>query len=52
MAAVPNEYSSSFFTTEDTNLLPVPVTKFEVDKSEHLGQLFVTSENYYDSKEN
>ena len=44
MAEVLNEYFSSVFTTEDISLLPVPVTKFEGDKSEHLGQLFVTPE--------
>ena len=32
------------FTTEDISPLPVPFTKFEANKSEHLGQLFVTSE--------
>ena len=39
-----NEYFSSAFTTEDISSLPVPVCKFEGNKSEHLGQLFVTSE--------
>ena len=38
MAEVPNEYFSSVFTTEDISSLPVPVTKFEGDKSDHLGQ--------------
>ena len=42
MAEVLNEYFSSVFTTEDISSLPV--TKFEGDKSEHLGQLFVTPE--------
>ena len=36
------EYFSSVFTTEDISSLPVPFTKFEGNKSEHLGQLFVT----------
>ena len=44
MAEVLNEYFSSVFTTEDTSSLPVPLTKFEGNKSEHLGQLFVTPE--------
>ena len=44
MAEVLNEYFSSVFTTEDTSTLPVPLTKFEGSKSEHLGQLFVTHE--------
>ena len=35
---------SSVFTTEDISSLPVPFTKFKVNKSEHLGQLFVTPE--------
>ena len=39
-----NEYFSSVFTTEDISSLPVPFTKFEGNKSEHLGQLFVTPE--------
>ena len=39
MAKVLNEYFSSVFTT-----VPVPLTKFEGNKSEHLGQLFVTPE--------
>ena len=39
-----NEYSSSVFTTEDISSIPVPLTKFEGNKSEHLGQLFVTPE--------
>ena len=42
MPEVLNEYFSSVFTTEDISLLPVPFTKFEGNKSEHLGQLFVT----------
>ena len=42
MAEVLNEYFSSVFTTEDITSLPV--TKFEGDKSEHLGHLFVTPE--------
>ena len=44
MAEVLNEYFSSVFTTEDISSLPVPVTKFEGSKSEHLGQLIVTTE--------
>ena len=44
MAEVLNEYFRSVFTTEDISSLPVPVTKFEGDKSGHLGQLFVTPE--------
>ena len=36
--------SAQFFTTEDTSSLPVPFTKFEGNKSEHLWQLFVTPE--------
>ena len=39
-----NEHFSSVFTTEDISSLPVPFTKFEGSKSEHLGQLFVTPE--------
>ena len=44
MAEVLNEYFSSVFTIEDISSLPVPFTKFESNKSEHLGQLFVTPE--------
>ena len=44
MAEVLNEYFSSVFTTEDISSLPVPFTKFEGNKSEHFGQLFVTPE--------
>ena len=44
MTEVLNEYFSSVFTTEDTSSLPVPFTKFEGNKSEHLGQFFVTPE--------
>ena len=44
MAEVLNEYFSSVFTTEDISSLPVLFTKFEGNKSEHLGQLFVTPE--------
>ena len=44
MAEVLNEYFSSVFTTEDISSLPVPFTKFEGNKSENLGQLFVTPE--------
>ena len=42
MAEVLNEYFSLVFTTEDISSLPVPFTKFEGNKSEHLGQLSVT----------
>ena len=35
---------SAKFFTEDINSLPVPFTKFEGNKSEQLGQLFVTPE--------
>ena len=44
MAEVLNEYFSSVFTTEDISSLPVTFTKFDGNKAEHLGQLFVTSE--------
>ena len=44
MAEVLNEYFSSVFTTEDISSLPVPFTKFEGNKSEHLRKLFVTPE--------
>ena len=44
MAEVLNEYFSSVFTTEDISSLPIPVRKFEGDKSDLLGQLFVTRE--------
>ena len=44
MAEVLNEYFSSVFITEDISTLPVPFTKFEGSKSEHLGQLIVTPE--------
>ena len=44
MAEVLNEYFSSIFTTEDIGSLPVPFTKFEGSKSEHLGQLIITPE--------
>ena len=37
MAEVLDEYFSSVFTTEDISSLPVPSTKFEGNKSEHLG---------------
>ena len=42
MAEVLNEYFSAVFTTEDISSLPVPFTKFEGNKSEYLGKLFVT----------
>ena len=44
MAEVLSEYFSSVITTEDISSLPIPYTKFEGNKSEHLGQLFVTPE--------
>ena len=44
MAEVLNEYLSSVFSTEDISSIPLPFTKFEGNKSEHLGQLFVTPE--------
>ena len=44
MAEVLNEYFSSVFTKEDISSLPIPFTKFEGNKSEHIGQLFVTPE--------
>ena len=44
MAEVLNEYFSSVFTTENISSLLVQFTKFEGNKSEHLGQLFVTPE--------
>ena len=44
MSEVLNEYFSSVFTTEDISSLPVPVTKFEGEQSDHLGQLFITPE--------
>ena len=44
IAEVLNEYFSSVFSTEDISSLPVPLTKFEGNKSEHLGQLCVTPE--------
>ena len=43
-AEVLNGYFSSVFTTENISSLPVPFTKFEGNKSEHLGELFVTPE--------
>ena len=44
MAEVLNEYFSLVFATEDISSFPVPFTKFEGNKSEYLGQLFVTPE--------
>ena len=44
MAEVLKEYFSSVFTTEVISSLPVPFTKFDGSKSEHIGQLFVTPE--------
>ena len=43
MAEVLNEYFSSVFTTEDISSRPVPFTKVEGNKSEHLGQFFGNS---------
>ena len=34
----------TYLTTEYISSLPVPFTKFKGNKSEHLGQLFVTPE--------
>ena len=45
MAEVLNEYFSSVLTTEAFSSIPVPFTIFEGNKSEHLGQLFVTPES-------
>ena len=44
MVEVLNEYFSSVFTSENICSLPIPFTKFEGNKSENLGQLFVTPE--------
>ena len=44
MTEVLNEYFSSVFTIEDISSLPVPFTKFEGNKPEHLRQLFITPE--------
>ena len=44
MAEVLNEHFSSVLTTKDISSIPFPSTKFEGDKSYHLGQLFVTPE--------
>ena len=44
MAEVLNECFSAVFTIEDISSFPVPFTKFEGNKSEHLGQLFETPE--------
>ena len=44
MAEVLNEYFNSVFTTENISSLLVQFTKFEGNKSEHLGQLFGTPE--------
>ena len=44
MAEGLNEYLSYGFTTEHTTSLPVSITKFESDKSDHSGQLFVSTE--------
>ena len=35
---------TEYFSSEDISSPPVPFTKFECTKSEHLGQLFVTPE--------
>ena len=45
MAEDLNEYFSSVFTKEDISSQPLLARKFEGDESQHLGQLFVTSEN-------
>ena len=39
-----NEYFCSVFTRDNITLIPVPVTKFEDDQSDHLGQLILTPE--------
>ena len=44
MAKELNVHFSSVFTREDTNLLPVPETKFYEPEGERLGQLVVTPE--------
>ena len=44
MTEVLNKYFSSVFTTADISSLTVPFTKFQGNRSEHLGQLFVTPE--------
>ena len=36
MAEVLNEYFSSVFIRKDISSLPVPVTKLESDKSDHI----------------
>ena len=41
MAEVLNEYFSSGFHHRRYQLIPVPITKFEGDRSDHLGQLSV-----------
>ena len=38
------EVLNAYFSSEDISSLPVPFTKFEGNKSEHLGHLFVTPE--------
>ena len=50
MAEVLNGYFSSVLTIEDISSLPVPLTKFEGNKSEQLGQLFVKIKKMKDNK--
>ena len=45
MAEFLNEHFSSVFTTEDISSLPVQLNKFEGNKSEHLGHIFVMIAN-------
>ena len=44
MAEVLNDYVSSVFITEDISSRSVLVTKFDGDRSGHIGQLFATPE--------
>ena len=44
MTEVLNQYFNSVFSTEDISSHSVPITIFDGDKSDHLGQLFVTPE--------
>ena len=41
-----NGYFSSVFTRDDISSLPVPGSKFQVAKSDYLGQLIVTRLNW------
>ena len=43
MAVVMTEYLSSVFVTENISSLPVPVTKFEGDKSDHFSAVICNS---------